>query len=190
MAPVKAWSGRDFDQTASTFGIAESTETVDAVFVSDGLRRSTTPVRGRKDDTGKVRMELMAQLSRAYEGVAQVLTWAVTEKKPVPYEPGSWQNVENFYERYLGALKRHLINIERNGPYAVDHETNILDLKHLATDAMFLAEMAQRDIEDSQKAVTSGTHRYISKNYKPVLPPTSSPFPRDRADYSGDKAVG
>lgn len=107
----------------------------------------STKIVGRKDDSGKVRMELMASLSRAYEGVAKVLTWAVTKKKPIPYEPGSWQGVDDFYNRYLGALKRHLVNIERNGPYARDHETELLDLYHLATDAMFLAEMATRDIE-------------------------------------------
>lgn len=108
------------------------------------------PVKGRKDDSGKVRMELLMDLSRAYEGVGQVLTWAVTDKKPIPYVPGSWQGVEDFHNRYMGALMRHLNNIHRNGPYAVDKETGILDLKHLATDAMFLAEMASRDLEQFQ----------------------------------------
>lgn len=108
------------------------------------------PVKGRKDDSGKVRMELLMDLSRAYEGVGQVLTWAVTDKKPVPYVPGSWQGVEDFHNRYMGALMRHLNNIHRNGRFAVDKETGILDLKHLATDAFFLAEMAQRELDKLQ----------------------------------------
>lgn len=107
---------------------------------------------GGKTDAGKVRMELMADLSRATKGVAEVLTWAVTDKKPAPYKPGSWQQVPDFFTRYMGALLRHLNNIHENGMYVADAETGLLDLKHLATDAMFLAEMAQRDI-DSGKAV-------------------------------------
>lgn len=122
-----------------------------------------------KTDAGKIRMELMAQVSRAYEGVAKVLTWAVTDKKPVPYVPGSWQGVDDFYNRYLGALKRHLVNIERNGPYVKDAETQLLDLYHLATDAMFLAEMASRDIEAARNGASPGAiggHKFITNEFR------------------------
>ena len=109
-------------------------------------------VAGRKDDTGKVRMELLLPMSRALRGVADVMTWAVTEKKPTPYEPGSWQNVDDFYPRYMGALMRHLTNIGKHGQLCVDHETRLLDLKHLATDALILLELTERQIENESHA--------------------------------------
>ena len=109
---------------------------------------STSPApTGRKDDDGKVRMELLMDMPRALRGVAEVLTWAVTKKKPVPYEVGSWQHVEDFYARYSGALLRHHNNIAMNGQYAVDRETQLLDLYHLATDALILAELTARQTE-------------------------------------------
>jgi hypothetical protein len=102
---------------------------------------------GRKDDTGKLRMELLMDMPRALAGVAEVLTWAVTKKKPEPYVPGSWQHVEDYYRRYSGALMRHQNNIQRNGQFVLDHETQLLDLFHLATDALILAELTAREIE-------------------------------------------
>jgi hypothetical protein len=108
------------------------------------------PVAGRKDDSGKVKMELLMDMPRALKGVAEVLTWAVTKKQPVPYEEGSWQHVEGFYRRYSGALMRHHNNIATNGQFAVDHETQLLDLYHLATDALILAELTARDLEKNR----------------------------------------
>lgn len=102
---------------------------------------------GRKDDTGKVRMELMNDLPRAIEGVAKVLTWAVTQKQP-PYEPGSWLNVDNFFNRYQGAMLRHQTSMNKQGRYSVDKETQLLEAFHIATNAMFLAEKLARELED------------------------------------------
>lgn len=107
------------------------------------------PVAGRKDDSGKVRMELMADLPRAIEAVAEVMTWAVTKKQPVPYEPGSWLNVPDFQKRYRGALGRHLVKLDKGGTYARDEETGLLELAHLATNAMFKLERALRDQEEA-----------------------------------------
>lgn len=111
------------------------------------LRRK---VQGRKDDSGKVRMELLADLPRALEGVAEVLTWAVTKKTPKPYEPGSWLNVDDFFNRYRGALGRHLGSLDKGGPKSRDKETDLYELAHIATNALFLLEKLKRNEEGLQ----------------------------------------
>lgn len=104
---------------------------------------------GRKDDSGKVRMELLADMPRALEAVAEVMTWAVTKKLPTPYEPGSWLNVDDFFSRYRGALGRHIASYDKgkgglNPVFTRDKETDLLELAHIATNAMFLLEKAKR----------------------------------------------
>jgi hypothetical protein len=117
---------------------------------------STQPA-GRKDDSGKLDVTLFFDdLPHAIEGVTQVLQWAITKKQPVPYERGSWQFVEDFQRRYRGAMLRHTLNAAKTGmeldtdgkPFGVtntfDQETGLLELAHIATDAMFMLEMALR----------------------------------------------
>jgi hypothetical protein len=117
------------------------------------------PVAGRKDDSGKLDVTLFFDdLPHAIEAVTEVLQWAVTKKQPEPYERGSWQGVEDFSRRYRGALLRHQLNrakaltIPANvrpakpGGEPTDAETGLLELAHIATDAMFLLEMAVRKI--------------------------------------------
>lgn len=109
-------------------------------------------VAGRKDDAGKLDVTLFFDdLPHAIEAVTEVLQWAVTKKQPTPYERGSWQNVDDFSRRYRGALLRHQLNraktlkgnaIPTGEPR--DAETGLLELAHIATDAMFLLEMAVR----------------------------------------------
>lgn len=106
-----------------------------------------TEVAGRKDDSGKLRMELMADLPRALEGVAEVLTWAVTKKQPKPYEPGSWLGVDDFFKRYSGAIRRHLTGWDKSGLRARDKETDLYELQHIATNALFLLEKLYREDE-------------------------------------------
>lgn len=110
------------------------------------FQESLVPL-GRKDDSGKIRMELMVDLARAHKAVAEVLTWAVTKKQPKPYEPGSWLNVTDFHNRYTAARERHENAVDINGRFTRDAETGLLDLAHAATDAMFLLEKAIRDYE-------------------------------------------
>lgn len=106
-------------------------------------------VMGRKDDSGKVQLDLMEDLARAYKAVGEVLTWAVTKKQPQPYERGSWLNVSDFHNRYTGARNRHNTSVAINGRFATDPETGLLELAHSATNAMFLLEKALRDLESS-----------------------------------------
>lgn len=116
-----------------------------------------TQVAGRKDDSGKLDVTLFFDdLPNAIEAVTEVLQWAVTKKQPVPYERGSWQNVEDFSRRYRGAQLRHQLNRAKakisgaadgiDGE-PLDHETGLMELAHIATDAMFLLEMAVRKVK-------------------------------------------
>lgn len=108
---------------------------------------------GAKDDGGKLDVTLLFDdMPNALCEVTKVLQWAITEKKPVPYERGSWQSVPDFQRRYRAAQLRHMLNaaiqrIENPQAYPVDHETGLLELAHIATDALFQLEMLARDIK-------------------------------------------
>jgi hypothetical protein len=113
------------------------------------------PTPGRKDDGGKLDITLVLDdMPHAIEAVAEVCQWAITKKLPKPYERGSWQYVEDFQRRYRAALNRHQLNkakahishdAELVGPYEPrDAETGLMELAHIATDAMFMLEMACR----------------------------------------------
>lgn len=116
------------------------------------------PVVGRKDDSNKLDVTLFFNdMPHAIEAVTEVLQWAVTKKQPLPYVRGSWQGVEDFQRRYQGAHLRHQLNrakakmltfdpISRTDFEPVDEETGLLELAHIATDAMFMLEMAVRKI--------------------------------------------
>lgn len=116
-------------------------------------RAATVSVPGRKDDGGKLDVTLFFDdLPHAIEAVTEVLQWAVTKKQPTPYQRGSWQGVPDFQRRYRAATLRHLLNrakgkIDNPSPDAaevVDPETGLLELAHIATDALFQLEMAVR----------------------------------------------
>jgi hypothetical protein len=113
----------------------------------------TTPVPGRKDDSGKLDPTLLFDdLPHALEAVVEVLQWAITKKLPAPYSRGSWQGVEPFQVRYRAAQLRHMLNASKRSlanavPYedTTDDETGLLELAHIATGALFQLEMAIRN---------------------------------------------
>lgn len=106
------------------------------------------PAAGRKDDGGKLDVTLLFNdLPHAIEAVTEVLQWAITKKQPKPYERGSWQHVPDFQRRYQAAQLRHELNRAKSaiaGKPETDHETGLLELAHVATDALFRLEMAIR----------------------------------------------
>lgn len=106
------------------------------------------PAAGRKDDGGKLDVTLLFNdLPHAIEAVTEVLQWAITKKQPKPYERGSWQHVPDFQRRYQAAQLRHELNRAKSaiaGKPETDHETGLLELAHVATDALFRLEMAVR----------------------------------------------
>lgn len=79
----------------------------------------------RKD--GKVRMELLPW-AELYE-IARVYT-AGAEK----YGPNLWQRLHDGYERYKGAMLRHLTAVERGE--TVDEETGCLHAAQVAWNAI------------------------------------------------------
>lgn len=113
-----------------------------------------TAVPGRKDDTGKLDITLLFDdMPHALEAVTEVLQWAITKKEPVPYVRGSWQGVRPFQMRYRAAQLRHMLSASKHtlitgepGHLSRDKETNLLELAHIATDAMFQLEMACREV--------------------------------------------
>lgn len=81
-----------------------------------------------KADGEKLRMELIP--TSAYIGLGRVLTYGANK-----YAPNSWQGVE--YERYVGALIRHLVSFI-DDPTGRDDESGLLHIEHLLANAVFL----------------------------------------------------
>ena len=113
---------------------------------------SATKVAGRKDDGGKLDMTLLDDMPRALAAVVEVMQWAVTKKKPVPYERGSWLGVHA--DRYRAAAQRHnngaalQASIDGVPPrFQKDGETELLHLAHQACSAMMALENTLREIE-------------------------------------------
>lgn len=112
-------------------------------------------IPGRKDDTGKLDITLLFDdMPHALEAVTEVLQWAITKKQPQPYDRGSWQGVKPFHLRYRAAQLRHMLDAAKESlatgvpsEFTTDHETGLLQLAHIATDAMFQLEMAVRELK-------------------------------------------
>lgn len=100
-----------------------------------------------KSDAGKPDFDLlMSGVPNALLGVAQVLTWAVSPPpmKPWPdggkgYTPHSWQKVPDAKRRYRAALLRHQNKVARGEQF--DDESGLSHWYHIATNALFLAEL-------------------------------------------------
>jgi len=113
---------------------------------------------GRKDDSGKLDMTLLDDMPRALAAVVEVMQWAVTKKKPTPYDRGSWLGVHA--DRYRAAIQRHdRAACEQHsavkqppkkhvGPrFEQDDETKLLHLAHVACSAMMALENTLREME-------------------------------------------
>lgn len=83
----------------------------------------------RKNDykDGKIRMDLLPW--RELEEVAKVYTAGAKK-----YGENKWQSLPNGYERYKGALLRHLCEIEKGNVY--DEETGCLHCAQLVWNAI------------------------------------------------------
>lgn len=86
--------------------------------------------KGVKDDSNKVRMELVPM--SVVENIARVLTYGATK-----YSDNSWQNLDNFWNRYKGALLRHLAAIDKGE--LIDQESGISHIDHVLCNAVFLS---------------------------------------------------
>lgn len=84
---------------------------------------------GMKNDQDKVRMELMPL--DVVENCAKVLTFGAKK-----YADNSWQNLPNFWNRYKGALLRHLTAIDKGE--LIDPESGLPHIDHILCNAVFL----------------------------------------------------
>ena len=99
---------------------------------------------GRKDD-GKLDMTLLDDMPRALSAVVDVMQWAITDKRPTPYERGSWLNVHA--DRYRAAMLRHNIAACKTdiARFGVDDETGRLHLAHVVVSALMALEITLRE---------------------------------------------
>lgn len=93
---------------------------------------STEP--GIKRDAGKSPWDLLP-----WGALGQVVD--VLEYGARKYAPHGWRLVPDAERRYLAALMRHAAAYGRGEP--VDPESGLSHLAHLATNALFLAELAE-----------------------------------------------
>lgn len=87
----------------------------------------------------KPRMELIPL--EVMEEVAKVLTAGAKK-----YGPNTWQNLPDGYQRYKGALLRHLTEIEKGNE--IDADTGCLHIAQVVTNAMFMCYIKMRDIKN------------------------------------------
>lgn len=87
---------------------------------------------GVKDDSGKVRMDLVIKyFPGALREVAKVSAFGAEK-----YCEGGWRTVPDGRDRYLAAMMRHLL---QSSP--VDNETGLLHLSHVAWNALAILEL-------------------------------------------------
>lgn len=87
-------------------------------------------INGMKDDSNKIRMELVPM--SVIENIAKILTYGAKK-----YSDNSWQNLDNFWNRYKGALLRHLAAIDKGE--LIDQESNLPHIDHVLCNAAFLS---------------------------------------------------
>jgi hypothetical protein len=93
-----------------------------------------------KFDGGKPRFSLLRfGCARATEGIANVLTFGAAK-----YEAHSWRAVEEGLDRYRSAQERHMNRIAKYGFESRDPESGELDIDHLNTNGLFLAELIRQ----------------------------------------------
>lgn len=88
-------------------------------------------MESRKDDykDDKVRMDLLPWPE--LEEVAKVYTAGAKK-----YGPNTWQNLPDAYQRYKGALLRHLCEVEKGNE--IDEETGCYHIAQVAINALFM----------------------------------------------------
>ena len=94
----------------------------------------------RKD--GKLRWELLPL--QTLEEIVRVYTFGAEK-----YEPNSWQNLEDGYERYKAALLRHLVSYEKGE--IQDKESGIHALAHMAWNAIAMLHIEMQKIQKIQE---------------------------------------
>lgn len=90
----------------------------------------------RKD--GKVHMDLLPWPE--LEKIAEVYTAGAAK-----YGDHNWENLENGYERYKGAMLRHLTEVEKGN--AIDEDTGCLHIAQVAWNAIAMLHFKLKEYE-------------------------------------------
>ena len=93
---------------------------------------------GKKYDEGKLRWDLLPL--DLVEKIVEVYTFGAKK-----YEPNSWQNLEDGYNRYKAAMFRHLLAFEKG--HIVDDESGLPHLAHCCWNAIAMMYMSKKDSE-------------------------------------------
>ena len=91
---------------------------------------------GMKFDKKKIRMELVDM--EFVKGVAEVLTFGAMK-----YDDDSWKYVDNAYNRYFGALLRHIAELQSGK--MIDEESGLNVIDHISCNVMFLRYFLKKD---------------------------------------------
>lgn len=103
--------------------------------------------KGKKYDTGKVRMELLS--SKAITELAKVLTFGASK-----YDANNWRK-GIAWTRVIGAVKRHMAAFEDG--VDKDEESGLSHIAHAMCGLMFLLEFEQThaELDDRYKGETN-----------------------------------
>lgn len=128
----------------------DSTEGPNWTIPAEPVRGAPQPAAGQafKEDAGKPNWYLLMSAkgcANALSAVVRVLSFAVRakDKGGKGYTAHSWREVPNGKERYEAALYRHLNKIHLGE--LVDDESGESHWAHIATNALFLAELHKAD---------------------------------------------
>jgi hypothetical protein len=91
---------------------------------------------GSKADANKQIAGVLLDFSRALEAVADVGTFGANK-----YTRGGWQTVPQGEQRYMDALMRHLLKMQRE---ELDPDSGLDHLAHLAWNALAVLELKRR----------------------------------------------
>lgn len=95
-----------------------------------------------KADSGKPILSLVP--TEIIKEIEKVRSYGVKKYK----EPDNWKQVE--IERYHEALLRHTLAIW-NDLYAIDNESGLLHLSHIATNIAFILELMKKTVKECEK---------------------------------------
>lgn len=99
--------------------------------------------KGKKDIKGKVRMELLPL--EVLRSVAEILTFGAEK-----YGDNTWQNIDNGYNLYWGALLRHKTKKDMGEIY--DTESKLPHDAHIACNAMFMLYYSLKELNKNEKS--------------------------------------
>ena len=146
-AEIRKQAHLDIEEMETTFGPIEQLMMEDQFPHLKLHFKNADIVPGLKDDSNKVRMELIIMgMSRALLEVGKVATGGAKK-----YKDNSWQNVPNGIMRYTGALSRHLL-AEGKGEVICD-DFGLSHAAHVAWNALARLDLILREQESNDKSI-------------------------------------